>query len=83
MIHIYATIKGASALLGLILGSYAVGLLADTITEATPISLGAALTLAGGVGTCVLYLSGRLQKIDSRLTRIETHIKENNTDYNE
>jgi spore maturation protein SpmB len=78
MIHIYATFKGAGALLSMILGSYCVGVIADVITEATPVSLGSALAMAGAVGTCVLYLSNRLQKIDTRLTRIETHLKENN-----
>ena len=76
MIHLFATLKGAVAMTAIAAGSYASGVLAETITQDSPVSLGAAVGVGAVVVLGAWYLSSRLQKIDDRLKSIESHINQ-------
>ena len=75
MIHSFAVIKGTLAFCGVIASATGLGVLADAISDGTPITLGGALSVGGVVVLGAWYLSNRLTSIDDRLTQIERKIE--------
>ena len=71
MIHTIAIIKGTGIMTGIAFASITLGLLADVLSNDTPITLGGAMAVGGVVVGGVWYLSSRLQRIDDRLKSIE------------
>ena len=74
MMQFIETAKGAVALIGTTVAGTSLGMLADVITQDTPISLGGAIGVAAVVIVGAWYLSSRLTKIDDRLDSIESHV---------
>lgn len=74
MLHLITTFKGAAAISGICMAGITGGILADVISNDTPITLGGAIAVTATIVGGAWYLSSRLTKIDDRLDNIEKHV---------
>lgn len=74
MLDTIATIKGAMVIAGIATSSILIGDATGTISEQTPISLGAGVAVGATVVMGAWYLSSRLQRITDELRNINKRL---------
>jgi Na+/melibiose symporter-like transporter len=66
MISVFATIKGAAAIVGIALSSILAGGMVNAISEDTHVTIGVAAAVGAAVVGGAWYLSGRLRGIEDK-----------------